>query len=71
MFGNTALILGVVDIAVSRVEAVEEIVDRLRHALRYIDADRLIAAPDCGLPLLTRDGAMAKLTNLCLAAAVV
>ena len=34
MFGNTALILGVVDIAVSRVEAVEEIVDRLRHALR-------------------------------------
>jgi methionine synthase II (cobalamin-independent) len=41
------------------------------HALHHIDAERLIAAPHCGLPLLTRDSAMAKLTNLCLAAAAV
>ena len=33
----------------SRVETVDEIVARLRAALDHIDADRLMAAPDCGL----------------------
>ena len=62
------MILGVVAIATSRVEAVGEIRARLEAALGHIDADRLIAAPDCGLGLLGRDLAMEKLTNLCEAA---
>ncbi len=33
-------------------------------ALNHIDADRLIAAPDCGLALLGRDLALAKLRNM-------
>ena len=41
------------------------------HALDHIDAHRLIAAPDCGLGMQTRDSAVAKLTNLCLAAKAV
>ena len=61
------MILGVVDIAVSRVEAVEDIAGRLRQALAHIDADRLWAAPDCGLAMLPRDLARQKLTNLCTA----
>ena len=67
-FAKVTVILGVVDIAVSRVEAVEAIADRLRQALAHIDADRLWAAPDCGLAMLPRDLARQKLTNLCTAA---
>ena len=36
--------------------------------LEHIDADRLLAAPDCGLMMLGRDLAMAKLKNMCAAA---
>ena len=57
-----------VAIAKSRVEPVEEIRERLELALQHIDADRLIAAPDCGLGLLGRDLAIAKMRNLSAAA---
>ena len=67
-FTRTTVILGVVAIAESRVETTDEIAGRLRAALDHIDGDRLIAAPDCGLGLLGRDLARAKLKNLCAAA---
>jgi 5-methyltetrahydropteroyltriglutamate--homocysteine methyltransferase len=67
-FRSTKVILGVVAIAKSRVESVEEIRARLEAALEHIEPERLIAAPDCGLGLLGREGALAKLTNLCRAA---
>ena len=57
-------ILGVVAIAKSRVEPVEEIRAHLVAALAHIEADRLIAAPDCGLGLLGRDLTLKKLRNL-------
>ena len=60
-FAGTTVILGVVEIASSRVETVEEIVLRLRSALDHIDADRLMAAPDCGLIMLGSGLARAKL----------
>ncbi len=63
-FKTTSVILGVVAIAKSRVEPVEEIRSRLEAALAHIDAARLIAAPDCGLGLLGRDLALDKLRNL-------
>ena len=63
-FKTTSIILGVVAIAKSKIESVEEIRERLSQALNHIDSDRLIAAPDCGLGLLGRDLAMAKLKNL-------
>lgn len=65
---NTTAILGVVAIAKSRLETIEEIEQRLLTALQHIDPDRLIAAPDCGLGLLDRSLAIAKLTNMCEAA---
>ena len=67
-FPATTVILGVVAVAKSRLESVDEIRDRLRAALGHIDAGRLIAAPDCGLGLLGRDLARAKLRNMCEAA---
>ena len=65
---DTVAILGVVAIAQSRIKTADEIEQRLRQALMHIDADRLIAAPDCGLGLLDRSQAKAKLTSLCEAA---
>ncbi|MCP4387131.1 MAG: 5-methyltetrahydropteroyltriglutamate--homocysteine methyltransferase, partial [Gammaproteobacteria bacterium] len=47
---------------------VDDIRERLNQALQHIDAERLIAAPDCGLGLLGRERAMAKLRNMCTAA---
>ncbi len=70
-FPRTTVILGVVAIAVSRIEAVEAIAARLRRALEHIDAARLWAAPDCGLAMLPRDLARQKLANLCAAAKAV
>ncbi|MFQ5783526.1 MAG: 5-methyltetrahydropteroyltriglutamate--homocysteine methyltransferase [Alphaproteobacteria bacterium] len=67
-FPTLTVILGVVAIAKSRIEPVEEIRDRLKAALEHIDAERLIAAPDCGLGMLDRETAIAKLTNLSVAA---
>ena len=63
-YKTTTIILGVVTIASSRVESVEEIRERLKAALEHIDAERLIAAPDCGLGILGRDLALQKLRNL-------
>ena len=70
-FRTTEVLLGVVDVARSRVDPVDEIVDRLRAALDHIDADRLIAAPDCGLVMLDTATALAKLKNLVAAAKIV
>ena len=67
-YTNTTIILGVVTVAQSRIESVEEIHHRISAALDHIDKERLIAAPDCGLGLLGRDLAVKKLTNLCKAA---
>ncbi len=63
-FSRTTVILGVVEIASSRVETVDEIVARLRAALDHIDTDRLVAAPDCGLIMLGSELARAKLARL-------
>ena len=67
-FPSTTVILGVVAVAKSRLESVEEIRERLRAALEHIDTHRLVAAPDCGLGLLGRELARAKLRRLCEAA---
>ena len=67
-FQQSAVILGVVTIASSRVESVDSIRQRLQLALRHIDHERLLAAPDCGLMMLGRELAMQKLENMCAAA---
>ncbi len=60
-FSKTKVILGVVDIARSRMENVEEVRSRLLEALEHIDKERLIAGPDCGLGFFTREQAIEKM----------
>ena len=67
-FRTTKVILGVIGIARTHVEPVDEIRARLTAALDHIDGSRLIAGPDCGLIMLDRQTARAKLENLAVAA---
>merc|ERR1712048_1129820 len=72
LFPKKKIILGTMNVSSSRVETVEEMQARLTEALEYIDPERLIVAPDCGLALL--DGPIfrpllnLKLANMCKAA---
>jgi 5-methyltetrahydropteroyltriglutamate--homocysteine methyltransferase len=70
-YSKTTVLLGVIAIAKSRVEEVDEVKSRLEAALQHIDGHRLVAAPDCGLGLLGRDLAIKKLRRLCEGAACV
>jgi len=67
-FSRSQVILGAVTIASSRIESVDEIAGRARNALRHVDRERLLLAPDCGLMMLGRELALSKLANLCAAA---
>jgi len=65
--GGTAV--GVIDLADdSPVEDVETVVQRIRNALKFVDPERLILAPDCGMKYLPRSKAFAKLSVLAQAA---
>ena len=60
-FKKTNIIFGLIKIASSEEETFDQIQKRLKNALNYIDADRLIAAPDCGLGHLSKELAKKKL----------
>jgi 5-methyltetrahydropteroyltriglutamate--homocysteine methyltransferase len=69
---NKTLIVGVIDLDdESPVEDVATVAGRIRRALEFVQADRLILAPDCGMKYLPREKAMAKLGALVEAAALV
>jgi 5-methyltetrahydropteroyltriglutamate--homocysteine methyltransferase len=70
-FQFKTVIFGAVAIASSRLETVEEIIERLKAALEYIDRDRLVVAPDCGLGLLPAELAENKLKIMCEAAGLI
>ena len=60
-FKQSKLILGVIKIASSQIENIDEIQNRLKDVLKFIDKERLMVAPDCGLGHLSRNLAMRKL----------
>jgi 5-methyltetrahydropteroyltriglutamate--homocysteine methyltransferase len=68
---NKTLLVGVIDLGSSRVETAQEVAARIRAALKYVPAERLVAAPDCGMKYLTRDAAFGKLKALAEGAALV
>jgi 5-methyltetrahydropteroyltriglutamate--homocysteine methyltransferase len=58
------VILGVLDLSTPEVESADRIAERIRRALPYVDPERLIVAPDCGLKYLPREAAFGKLTAM-------
>ena len=60
--------LGCVDTKNRRIESVGEIAEIIGTALKTLPRERLVIHPDCGLRLLDRDTAYAKLTNMVAAA---
>ena len=61
---NKTVILGVLDLSTPEVESAELVAERIRQALRYVPASRLIPAPDCGMKYLAREVAFGKLQAL-------
>ena len=66
-YKHTKIIFGLIKIANSKIETIEEIERRIEEALKFISKEQLIAAPDCGLGHLSRELAMKKLKIMCLA----
>jgi 5-methyltetrahydropteroyltriglutamate--homocysteine methyltransferase len=58
---DRSLGLGVVDVKSAQVETPELIARRIRRALEYVPAERLVINPDCGLRHLPAEVARAKL----------
>ncbi len=70
--GDKTVIVGVIDLADnSAVESIEMVVNRIKSALRFVDPERLVVAPDCGMKYLPREVAFGKLSVLAAAAAAV
>jgi 5-methyltetrahydropteroyltriglutamate--homocysteine methyltransferase len=65
------ILLGVIDLGNPEIETVAVIADRIRHGLKYVSADRLIPAPDCGMKYMPRHIAFGKLKAMSDAAAIV
>ena len=51
------------------VESAADVAARVRRALPYVPAERLVLAPDCGMKYLPRDAAFGKLAAMTQAAA--
>ncbi|BDG71954.1 uroporphyrinogen decarboxylase family protein [Roseomonas fluvialis] len=68
---NKTIMLGVLDLGTNEVETAETVAARLREGLRHVPAERLVAAPDCGMKYLPRARAFAKLKALADGAAIV
>ena len=58
---SKTIVLGVLDLSNMVVETPELVADRIRRALPFVDASRIVIAPDCGLKYLPRDVAFGKM----------
>jgi 5-methyltetrahydropteroyltriglutamate--homocysteine methyltransferase len=56
--------IGVIEVMNPHVESPEEVAERVRKALKYVDAERAIVSTDCGLYQLAHDVAFRKLCSL-------
>ncbi len=68
---SKTILLGVLDLSDMAVETPAIVADRIRRALPYVDASRIVVAPDCGLKYLPRDVAFRKMCAMVQGALVV
>ncbi len=66
-----SILVGVLDLGDPAVETAEVVAGRLRAALKVLPAERIVAAPDCGMKYLPRATAFGKLQAMAAGAAIV
>ena len=59
-----SIILGVLDLSTDEVETPVVVAARIRRALPFINPERLVLAPDCGMKYLPRVSAFGKLKSM-------
>ncbi len=65
------VMLGVIDLNDPEIETPQKVAERIRAGLKYLQPDKLLAAPDCGMKYLPRATAFGKLKSLAEGAAIV
>jgi len=68
---SKTIMLGVIDLSDETPETPEAVAARIRRALPYVPAERLVIAPDCGMKYLSRASAFAKLQAMVAGATIV
>ena len=56
-----SIMLGVLDLSTNEVESPETVAERIRRALPFVTAEKIVLAPDCGMKYLPRDIAFGKM----------
>ncbi len=65
------IMLGVLDLGDNTVETADIVASRIRAGLKFVPAEKLVPAPDCGMKYLPRDVAFGKLKAMADGAAIV
>ncbi len=65
------VMLGVLDLGDKTAETPEIVADRIRAGLKFLPAEKLVPAPDCGMKYMSRELAFAKLKAMVDGAAIV
>jgi len=68
---DKTIILGVIDLSTHAIESAAEVAARIEKALPFVDARRLIPAPDCGMKYIPRASAFGKLKAMADGATIV
>jgi 5-methyltetrahydropteroyltriglutamate--homocysteine methyltransferase len=68
---SKTILVGVLDLSDMTIETPETVAARIRRALPYVAAERIVVAPDCGLKYLSRDVAFGKMRAMSAGAAIV
>jgi 5-methyltetrahydropteroyltriglutamate--homocysteine methyltransferase len=63
------IMLGVLDLGDPEIESVDTVANRIRNGLKFVAAERLVPAPDCGMKYMPRATAFGKLKAMSEAAA--
>jgi len=69
--GGKTVVLGVIDLGDRAIERADVVAGRIRAALKFVDAKKLVPAPDCGMKYIDRATAFGKLKALADGAALV
>ena len=60
--------VGVIDVKSYYIETVEDVKERIKMCLKYVPAEKLAVAPDCGMSQTARWATKLKIANMCEAA---